>query len=147
MNNYLKFKREYISWAAAKGRCFNPKNSRYYSYGGRGIGMCKKWVESFDSFLKDMGPKPTSKHSLDRINNNGNYEPKNCRWATPEEQSSNRRSNVKINLYGREMTMIQFARRLQIPTSSAHKFLRYDKKEPEQILWQILKNRLDELSA
>ena len=81
---------EYRSWAAMKDRCYNKNGSRYQDWGGRGIIICDQWIHSFENFYKDMGPRPKGT-SLDRINNDGDYEPKNCRWATPFEQSNNRR--------------------------------------------------------
>ncbi len=82
---------EYAAWSAAKGRCYNPKTRNYALYGGRGIKMCAAWRDDVAVFLHDMGPKPTPRHSLDRIDGSGDYEPGNCRWATPSEQLTNRR--------------------------------------------------------
>lgn len=81
---------EYRAWSNIKTRCLNTNNSRYKDYGGRGISFCDRW-KYFSAFYEDMGDKPTPKHSLDRIDNDGNYEPDNCRWATATEQSRNTR--------------------------------------------------------
>jgi hypothetical protein len=81
---------EYNIWNAMKHRCLNPRHKSYKNYGGRGIKICKRW-NSFINFLRDMGVRPNPKLSLDRINNNGNYCPSNCRWATRHEQRINSR--------------------------------------------------------
>lgn len=82
---------EHMAWCAMKKRCYNVKDKDYHRYGGRGIGVCESWQLSFNSFLQDMGRRPTPQHSLDRINNDGDYEPGNCRWATHQVQTINTR--------------------------------------------------------
>jgi hypothetical protein len=86
---YTANKPGYIAWIAMNQRCYNENNPWYHKYGGRGIEVCERWRSSYQNFLNDMGVKPTSKHSIDRINNDGNYEPNNCRWATQHEQVLN----------------------------------------------------------
>jgi hypothetical protein len=86
----------YYSWYNMKQRCYNSNLKRYEDYGGRGIKICDRWLNSFENFLTDMGEKPTPQHSIDRIDVNGNYEPSNCRWATPKEQRINQRKNISI---------------------------------------------------
>jgi hypothetical protein len=88
---------EYRSWRAMKSRCLNSNHVAYKNYGGRGITIYNEWINSFESFIKDMGKRPTIKHTLDRINNNGNYEPSNCRWSTPKQQAKNRRKKEVSN--------------------------------------------------
>jgi hypothetical protein len=82
---------EYRAWNALKTRCTNTNIPGYKYWGGRGITLCERWRDSFEAFLADMGPRPSPKHSLDRIDNDGNYEPGNCRWATASEQNRNQR--------------------------------------------------------
>lgn len=100
---------EYQAWAAAKKRCGNPRDAGYHNYGGRGIWMCQAWVESFEVFWADMGPRPQG-CSLDRIDANGNYEPGNCRWATRVQQANNTRASRRVVLDGESVTVAEASR-------------------------------------
>jgi len=82
---------EYRAWKNMKKRCYNTKDKYYQDYGGRGIKVCDRWLHSFENFLEDMGKRPSPKHSLDRIDYNGDYSPENCRWVTASEQIINQR--------------------------------------------------------
>ena len=93
---------EYEAWAGMRGRCCNPKDKRFVYYGGRGVTVCERW-KSFECFLEDMGKKPSSGHTLDRKNVNGNYCPENCRWATWLEQQNNRGNNMIVEYNGRHI--------------------------------------------
>lgn len=97
--------REYEVWCHIIQRCKNPNEQNYPNYGGRGITVCDRWRESFEEFYADMGPKPSPKHTIERINNAGNYEPENCRWATRKEQDRNKRSNRLVIIDGTTMTL------------------------------------------
>lgn len=88
---------EHRIWRAIKGRCLNPNNTAYKYYGGRGITICDKWCRFFSAFLKDMGERPFPKAQIDRIDNDGNYEPGNCRWTTAKKNIRNK-SSIKLNL-------------------------------------------------
>jgi len=108
MNN-LSGLPEYKIWLAMRGRCDNPNHSSYQRYGARGITVCARWTASFPAFLGDMGPRPTRSHSLDRVDNEGNYEPGNCRWATRTQQTRNMRSNVSITIKGVTRLAVEWA--------------------------------------
>lgn len=102
----------YQSWTAMIQRCRNPNAAGYRNYGGRGITICKRWL-SFPDFFADMGARPKDTE-LDRINNDGNYEPGNCRWATPAIQGSNRRTNRIFTFEGRTQTLSEWAREIGV---------------------------------
>lgn len=91
---------EYESYKSMRHRCLDEKHPHWEDYGGRGISICRRWLESFVWFLVDMGPKPSSEYTLEREDPNGNYEPGNCKWATYEEQAANRRDSKLITHNG-----------------------------------------------
>lgn len=91
---------EYSTWQHMKQRCLNPNSDNYQHYGGRGIRICERWVDSFDNFLEDIGKRPTNVHSIDRLNVDGDYCPENCRWATRQEQAANRTISTKVDFRG-----------------------------------------------
>jgi hypothetical protein len=101
---------EYIAWCAMIRRCENPKATQYEHYGGRGITVCPAWRQSFEAFLGDMGRRPSIGHSVDRIDNNGNYEPGNCRWATKHTQLVNRRAAHLITIGDETKCLSDWAR-------------------------------------
>lgn len=101
---------EYRIWNSMLGRCFNPNDRKYHRYGARGITVCERWRHSFPAFLADMGPRPSAEYSLDRIENDKDYEPGNCRWATSKTQNRNRGSyNNRIIAGGVERTASEWA--------------------------------------
>ena len=89
----------YMTWACMKDRCTNPKHKNFKTYGGNGVSVCDRWL-TFSNFVEDMGEKPSKKHSLDRIDSSGNYEPSNCRWADPVTQGQNTSRVKKIEIDG-----------------------------------------------
>ena len=116
----------YRRWGSIKARCNNKNSNHYADYGGRGIKVCRRWLK-FDNFQDDMGERPKGT-SIDRINNNGNYEPSNCKWSTKKEQSNNRRNNIVIKYKGNEKTITEWARHFKINESTF--YYRYKNKMP-----------------
>ena len=110
----MSYSSEYNTWKSMKQRCENPKNTHYKNYGARGIGVCKEWSDSFENFYKDMGNKPTKKHTLERVDNSSGYSPKNCRWATSSEQNRNKRGNVFYTYKGETMCLIDWCKKLDV---------------------------------
>lgn len=111
---------EYRSWAAMMNRCNNRNVRAYQNYGGRGVSVCNRWRD-FTAFLEDMGPRPSPGHSIDRIDNNGNYEPGNCRWATKIEQARNTRRSVMVEVAGEFVNLSEVAKRTGLSRSTISK--------------------------
>ena len=105
---------EWTAWVNMNQRCHQAAYRYYGEYGGRGITVCDDWRNSFSSFLSDMGEKPSAAHSIDRIDNNGNYCPENCRWATRHEQARNTRRNRLLTLNGETMCLAEWVDRVGI---------------------------------
>jgi hypothetical protein len=103
---------EYYTWQDMKKRCLNPSNREYGRYGARGITICPEWVESFATFYAYVGSRPSAEHTLDRIDNNGNYEPGNVRWATRREQASNTRVARLVTIGDKTLTLQGWAREM-----------------------------------
>lgn len=117
---------EYQIWDAMIQRCTNPKQSQYHDYGGRGIKVCDKWMK-FESFLEDMGYRPSKQYTLDRVDNDGDYELANCKWRTRHKQSRNRRSNVWIEYAGKKMILEDWTNELGTSSSQIRKSMRRGK--------------------
>jgi len=109
--------KEYVLWGGIKQRCFNPTHARYDRYGGRGITMHPDWADSFEAFFAYVGPAPTQDGdtSMDRIDNELGYEPGNVRWATRRVQANNTSQNVRTEFRGKDMTVAEIARAVDIP--------------------------------
>lgn len=105
----------YYTWQAMKRRCYNPSERRYKNYGGRGISVCERWLHSYENFRDDMGLPPSMAHQIDRINNDGNYDPSNCRWVSATDNANNKSSSKMISAFGRTQTVAQWAAEYGIP--------------------------------
>lgn len=108
---------EHVVWMAIKARCTNPSATGYENYGGRGITVCARWMDSFECFLEDMGPRPKGA-SIDRINNDLGYQPGNCRWADRKTQANNTRRSRKLTFNGKTLGISEWARQIGIEESS-----------------------------
>jgi hypothetical protein len=107
--------REFLIWVHMRQRCRDAKHEHYPRYGGRGITVCDRWNDSFESFLEDMGTAPSRLHTIDRKDNDGNYEAGNCRWATRKEQAQNRKRAIWVTHRGRRMALIDMAKEVGVP--------------------------------
>jgi len=114
---------EYKAWKRMRCRCNNPGAHNYKDYGGRGITVCDRW-DSFENFLSDMGPRPSAWHSVERNQNDGDYEPGNCVWATKTEQARNRRSSRFLEIDGVRLTLAGWAERFGQSVHKVHKRLK-----------------------
>lgn len=115
---------EHDTWCKMQDRCGNPNNPKFHRYGGRGIKVCQRWLEDFRNFLADMGPKPSPKHSIERKNNDGDYEPDNCRWATNYEQSRNKSQNNFVEIDGTTLCVLDWCKALNLPKWAPYELTR-----------------------
>lgn len=106
---------EYQAWTKLKLRCYDPNNHKYKDYGARGISVCGEWRESFEAFFKDMGRRPSARHSIGRRNNDGDYEPNNCSWETSKQQMRNARFNNIITIDNISMCVAEWCEALGVP--------------------------------
>ena len=129
---YYSHRKTYACWQGMKQRCYNKNCCNYNSYGGRGIIVCDRWMHSFENFLADMGKKPEGM-SIDRINNDGNYEPSNCRWTTVKVQQSNRRKCHHITHDGITLTVECWGERIGRHPTTIHSRLKAGWSIPEAL--------------
>ena len=113
---------EYMTWNRIKGRCYNKNKQGYKNYGGRGIKVCNRWLESFDNFYEDMGKRPDG-YEIDRVDNNGDYSPDNCRWVTSKENRRNRRSSKLIEFEGEVKNLSAWAEEYGVNYIAVHQRL------------------------
>lgn len=115
---------EYRVWQSMKDRCFNENSQAYSLYGKRGIKIQKSWLDDYFNFVNDMGERPSKEHSLDRIDNNGNYTKENCRWTTRKEQCRNRNSNKEFEYKGDKKCIAEWAEMLNVKYDTFYEYLR-----------------------
>lgn len=126
---------EYRTYQHMKGRCYTKTNNKYKNYGARGIAICDRWLASFENFLEDMGKKPSRNHTIERVNVNGNYEPSNCIWATPDIQGKNKRNNVFLILKGEKIHQAGLAHILNVDPHAIEYHIKKGKTGDEIFLY------------
>lgn len=129
-----------------KSRCQNPNHSAFRYYGARGIRVCDRW-QTFEAFVEDVGERPSSGHTLDRINNAGDYEPDNVRWATAKEQANNQRSNRRITIDGVERTLSQWCSHFGRSRKTFYERLHRGMSEAEALMRPAMKKNGEPLHA
>jgi hypothetical protein len=116
---------EYKVWRTMKARCYSPNNLKFKNYGGRGITICPEWLNSFAQFISDMGRRPSEKHSIDRIDVNGNYEPDNCKWSTPIEQGRNKRNTHYLDTEWGLISIAEASEKSGVKIGTIHRRIKY----------------------
>ncbi len=133
----LAWTRGWRAWCNMRSRCQNPKNNRYPWYGGKGIKVCERWGK-FENFISDMGRPPTDLHTIDRIDNEHDYCPENCRWATAEEQRRNRTDNHLLTYQGKTQPTFVWAKELNMSYQALKQRIHYGWSD-ERILSQPIR--------
>jgi hypothetical protein len=123
--------KEYRAWCNMKARCLNPNNQAFKNYGGRGITVCARWLDSYENFLADMGRAPSAKHSVGRIDNKGNYEPWNCRWETRAQQTRNTRRNLIVTIFGHTGPLVEVSEKLGVSPRQMIQLMRHGRSPQE----------------
>lgn len=136
---------EYSSWMNMRTRCQDTSAINYHLYGGRGIRVCERW-KSFQRFIEDMGRRPSSRHSIERKNNNGDYTPDNCVWATKEEQGRNKRNNRILTVKGESKPLVVWAQECGIKESMIQERLRRGWNEEDAVLIPKLSSGISHIS-
>jgi hypothetical protein len=128
---------EYKIWAGIKKRCYNMSYKEYHLYGGRGINMSPEWKESFEAFYKDMGPRPSSNHSIERLDNSLGYNNQNCIWALPSQQTKNRRVSHFVTLDGSKIHLKEFANQLNVSYFTMYDWIVRRGASPETVIAKV----------
>jgi|GEM_PF-938228 hypothetical protein len=132
--------KEYRTWALMKSRCSNPKDTNWLNYGNRGICVCERWKYSYENFLSDMGRAPSPKHSIERLDVNGNYEPSNCVWVTSKVQSLNTRRTIILEVNGSIIKSLELCEMVNIPYSTFEYYFKIKKLTGQQIFNKFKNN-------
>jgi hypothetical protein len=139
--------REYIAWSSMIQRCTNPKHASFIRYGGSGITVCERWINSYELFLLDMGRKPSPHHSIDRIDVLLGYSPENCRWATMDMQQNNRTNNRTVLFEGDRITCTELSRKVGVPRNTMFNWVNSaGTNDVTNIIYQRLAKRLSKES-
>jgi hypothetical protein len=133
----------YAIWADMKSRCINPRHQAYRHYGARGIKVCDRWRDSFEAFVADLPPKPGPEYSIDRVDNDGHYEPGNVKWSTPKEQANNRRIGlIKANsIVVGDTNLWELCRRARVSYYAAYRRIKQTAQSPLLVIGHLATRR------
>lgn len=138
---------EWRIWDGMIRRCYTPTNGSYRNYGARGIRVCERWRNSFENFYADMGARPSSKHSLDRIDGDGPYSPANCRWVTPYTQNRNHRRNRIVEIDGVSLCVTDWCTLMEVSKHRPYEMLYYNKRTGIKTVEEALRILYNEYNA